>query len=92
MWTPLPKMRCKSPPAVKKIGKICVKRAASAVGGYSARHLGNKKARITAGLACYSSRYTFSRRSCISWASRESVAIGRASSRAIPIGSPVSSQ
>src|SRR5690606_37702877 len=40
----------------------------------------------------YSSRYTFSRRSCISCASRLSVAIGRASSRAIPMGSPVSSQ
>ena len=44
------------------------------------------------GPCCYSSRYTFSRRSCISWASRESVAMGRASRRAMPIGSPVSSQ
>ena len=39
-----------------------------------------------------SSRWTRSRRSCRSWASRLSVAIGLASSRAKPMGSPVSSQ
>jgi len=40
----------------------------------------------------HSSRWTFSRRSCRSWASSESVAMGRASSRLRLIGSPVSSQ
>lgn len=39
-----------------------------------------------------SSRYTRSRRSCRSCASTDKVAIGRASSRLIEIGSPVSSQ
>ena len=39
-----------------------------------------------------SSRWTRSIRSCRSCASTESVAIGRASSRRSPIGSPVSSQ
>lgn len=39
-----------------------------------------------------SSRWTRSRRSCCSCASRPRVAMGRASSRAKPIGSPVSSQ
>ena len=43
-------------------------------------------------LALQSSRKTFSRRSWRSWASSESVAIGRASRRFSPIGSPVSSQ
>ena len=39
-----------------------------------------------------SSRKTFSRRSWRSWASSDSVAMGRASRRFRPIGSPVSSQ
>ena len=41
---------------------------------------------------CHSSRYTRSCRSCRSCASTDSVAIGRASRRRSPMGSPVSSQ
>ena len=64
------------------------------LGNRTPRYGPNLSAQPTQGLSLFaqSSRYTFSRRSCRSCASMESVAIGLASRRLSAICSPVSSQ